>query len=187
MDIKTQLESLIKAADLYQSQGLLAEAVEKYKKAAVLIQTTDRITNRQNLIDSISKKISALQNEIKKIQEQLELPEVPKKEQDLIKTLFTDSNGKSEDEVTMEGAMTLVKFGQFKRAIEDFTELLEKASFRIDAAKNILRCYMAYTSIEDGATQFQQWQSNPLFSSNQLITIRWFLEVFRYDKLKEKI
>lgn len=187
MDIKTQLVSLIKAANLYKSQGLLAEAVEKYKKAAALIQTTDGITNRQNLIDNISKKIATLRNEIKKIEGQSALPEVPKREQDLIKTLFSDSNGKSKDEVAMEEAMTLAKFGQFERAIEDFTELLKKASLRIDAAKNILRCYMAYTSIEDAVTQFQQWQSNPLFSSNELITIRLFLEVFRYDNLKEKI
>lgn len=187
MDIKTQLVSLIKAANLYKSQGLLAEAIEKYKKAAALIQTTDGITNRQNLIDNISKKIATLRNEIKKIEGQSALPEVPKREQDLIKTLFSDSNGKSKDEVAMEEAMTLAKFGQFERAIEDFTELLKKASLRIDAAKNILRCYMAYTSIEDAVTQFQQWQSNPLFSSNELITIRLFLEVFRYDNLKEKI
>ena len=187
MDIKTRVLSLIKAANLYNSQGLLAEAVEKYNKAVTLIRTTDGIKNRQHLIDSISKKIATLRDEIKKIKQQPTLPEIPKREQDLIKTLFSDSNGKSEDELAMDGAMTLAKFGQFERAIEDFTELLKKESLRIDAAKNILRCYMAYTSVEDAVTQFQQWQYNRLFSSNQLITIRLFLEVFRYDNFKEKI
>ena len=114
------------------------------------------------------------------------MPEVPKRTQDLIKSLFTDAKGKSEDEVIMEGPLTLAKFGQFKRAIEDFTGLLEKASLRVDAAKNILRCHMAYTSIEDAVTQFHQWQSNPLFSPGELVAIRLFLEVFRFDKLKEK-
>ena len=87
----------------------------------------------------------------------------------------------------MEGAMTLAKFGQFERAIEEFAELLNKAALRIDAGKNILRCHMASTSIEDAVTQYQQWQSDPRFSSHQLITIRLFLEVFRYDNAQEKI
>ncbi len=187
MDIKTQLKNLIKAADLYRSQGLLTEAIEKYEKAAALIQMTDGITNRQNFIDNISKKIATIQKKIKKIEKQPVLPEVSKKEQDIIKALFTESKGKSKDEAAMEGAMTLAKFGQLERAIEEFTQLLEKASLRIEAAKNILRCHMAYTSIEDAVTQFQKWQTNPLFPPNQLLTIRLFLEVFRYDNVKEKI
>ena len=187
MDIKTQLINLIKAADLYRSQGLLTEAVEKYEKAAVLIKASEGITNRQNLIDNISEKITSLQNKIKKIEKQPALPEVPKEEQDLIMALFSDSNGKSDEEAAMAGAMTLAKFGQFERAIEELTELLKKAALRIDAAKNILRCHMANTSIEDAVTQYQKWQSDPRFASYQLITIRLFLEVFRYDNLKEKI
>ncbi|UCD32366.1 MAG: hypothetical protein JSV38_00200 [Desulfobacterales bacterium] len=187
MDIKTQLKDLIKAADLYRSQGLLAEAIEKYQKAADIIQRTDGIPSRQNLIDHISNKIVTLQNKIKKIEKQSALPEVPKEEQDLIKELFTESEGKSKDEANMEGAMTLAKFGQFDRAIEEFTQMLEKASLRIEAAKNILRCHMAYASIDDAVTQFQKWQTSPLFSSHQLLTIRLFLEVFRYDNQKEKI
>ena len=187
MDIKTQLKDLIKAADLYRSQGLFSEAIEKYQKAADLIQRTEGIPNRQNLIDNISNKIVTLQNKIKKIEKQSALPEVPKEDQDLIKELFTESEGKSKDEANMEGAMTLAKFGQFDRAIEEFTQMLEKASLRIEAAKNILRCHMAYASIDDAVTQFQKWQTSPLFSSHQLLTIRLFLEVFRYDNQKEKI
>jgi len=115
MDIKTQLKNLIKAADLYRSQGLLTEAIEKYEKAAALIQMTDGIANRQNLIDNISKKIATIQKKIKKIEKQPVLPEVSQKEQDIIKALFTESKGKSKDEAAMEGAMTLAKFGQLER------------------------------------------------------------------------
>jgi len=63
---------------------------------------------------------------------------------------------------------------------------LEKAAFRVEAAKNILRCHMARTSIDDAVIQFQDWKSNQIFSSGQLLTIRLFLEVYRYDDLKEK-
>ena len=107
MDIKTQLINLIKAADLYRSQGLLSEAIAKYENAAAVIKTAEGIKNRQHLIDNISKKIFSMQNKIKQIENQPVLPEVPKKEQDLIKALFSDSSGKSEAEAALEGAMTL--------------------------------------------------------------------------------
>jgi len=46
---------------------------------------------------------------------------------------------------------------------------------------------MARTSIEDAVVQFQKWQSSDIFTKSQLITIRLFLEVFRFDNFKENI
>jgi tetratricopeptide (TPR) repeat protein len=186
MEIKTRLKNLIQAARLYRSQGLLVEAKQKYKDALDLIQGSEWVKNRQNIIDNILKKFKILKKEIEKIEKQPALREVPKKEQDLIKELFSDSKGKDKDEAAIEGAITLAKFGQFERAMEEFNELLEKAATRVDAAKNILRCHMARTTIDDAVTQFQKWQSNKIFTSSQLLTVRLFLEVFRYDNLKDK-
>lgn len=186
MEIKTRLKNLIQAARLYRSQGLLVEAKQKYKDALDLIQGSEWVKNRQNIIDNILKKFKILKKEIEKIEKQPALREVPKKEQDLIKELFSDSKGKNKDEAAIEGAITLAKFGQFERAMEEFNELLEKAATRVDAAKNILRCHMARTTIDDAVTQFQKWQSNKIFTSSQLLTVRLFLEVFRYDNLKDK-
>ncbi len=187
MDVKKQLKNFLETAELYRSQGLLFEAKGKYEDAAALIQDTGLIKDGQNLIDIISKKINAVKKDIERIERQPTLPEVSEKDQDVIKKLFSETAGKDEDTATLEGAVTLAKFGQFDRALKDLNELLKKPPIRMNAAKNILRCHMARTSIEDAVAQFQKWQSSDIFTNGQLITIRLFLEVFRFDNFKENI
>jgi len=187
MDIKIQLKKLIQTAELYRSQGLLFEATGKYEDALTLLQGSELIAGNQKLEDIISKKISAVKNEIQKIEKQPILPEVSRKQQDIIKTLFTETKDNNKESEVFEGAITLAKFGQFERSLEELNELLKKPHLRMKAAKNILRCHMARSSIEDAYSQFQKWQSSDFFSPNQLITIRLFLEVFRFDNLKENV
>jgi len=187
MDVKKQLKNLLETAKLYRSQGLLFEAKGKYEDAAAFIQKTGLIKDGQNLIDIISKKINAVKKDIERIEKQPTLPEVSEKDQDVIKELFSETTGKDEDTTTLEGAITLAKFGQFDRALKELNGLLKKAPIRMNAAKNILRCHMARTSIEDAVAQFQKWQSSDIFTNGQLITIRLFLEVFRFDNFKENI
>lgn len=187
MDVKKRLKNLLETAKLYRSQGLLFEAKGKYEDAAALIQETGLIKDGQNLIDIISKKISGVKEDIERIEKQPTLPEVSEKDQDVIKELFSDATGKDKDAAALEGAITLAKFGQFDRALKDLNELLKSATDRMNVAKNILRCHMARTSIEDAVVQFQEWQSSDIFTESQLITIRLFLEVFRFDNFKENI
>jgi len=187
MDIKIQLKKLVQTAELYRSQGLLSEATGKYEDALTLLQGSEVIDGGQKLADIISKKISIVKNDIEKIEKQPILPEVSREQQDIIKNLFTETKDKSKESEVLEGALTLAKFGQFERSLKELNELLKKPHLRMNAAKNILRCHMARTSIEDAYSQFQKWQSSDLFSPNQLITIRLFLEVFRFDNLKENV
>jgi tetratricopeptide (TPR) repeat protein len=187
MDVKERLKNLLETAKLYRTQGLLFEAKRKYEDALSLIQETGLIKDAQNLIDIISKKISGVKKDIEKIEKQPTLPEVSEKVQDVIRELFSDTTGKDEDSAALEGAITLAKFGQFDRALKDLNELLKNDSVRMNAAKNILRCHMARTSIEDAVSQFQKWQSTDIFTQNQLVTIRLFLEVFRFDNFKDNI
>jgi len=187
MDIKERLKNLLETAKLYRSQGLLFEAKGKYEDALTLIQKTGLIKDGQNLIDIISKKISGVKKDIEKIEKQPTLPEVSEKDQDVIKELFSETTGKDKDTAALEGAITMAKFGQFDRALKDLNELLKNDSVRMNAAKNILRCHMARTSIEDAVAQFQKWQSTDIFTKNQLVTIRLFLEVFRFDNFKDNI
>jgi tetratricopeptide (TPR) repeat protein len=187
VDIKTQLKKLIQTAELYRSQGLLFEATGKYKDALALLQGSELIQGGQKLADIISKKINSVKNDLKKIEKQPILPEVSREQQDIIKNLFTEAKDKSKGPEVFEGALTLAKFGQFERSLEELNELLKTPHLRMKAAKNILRCHMARASIEDAYSQFQKWQSSNLFSPNQLITIRLFLEVFRFDNLKENV
>ena len=176
MDIKTQLKTLLKQAELYRSHGLLDEAHEKYEDAVKLIQKNEQIENRQKLLDAISKKIRAVMNVRHKMKKAPRSPEMSAKVQDLIKNLFSFSKDKDKDTEELEGAIALAEFGQYERALTEFNELIKKDSLRVVAAKNILRCHIALSSLDDAVSQYQQWVSSNIFSSGQMDKVRIFLQ-----------
>ncbi|MDH4204589.1 MAG: hypothetical protein OEV45_03580 [Desulfobacteraceae bacterium] len=176
MNIIKKIKTLLKEAELYHSQGLLYEAIAKYNDATELIQKNEQLKNKKNLLEGISNKINILKKDISKIELAPKKPEVSENIQDLIKKMYSFSPDMDEDAKAIEGAVALAKFGQFKRAILDFNELIKKDSTRVDAAKNILRCHMALFSIEEAISQYENWLLDDIFHPNQLDKIYIFFE-----------
>ena len=176
MNILKKIKKLLKEAELYHSQGLLYEAIGKYNDATEIIQNIEKLKNKQNLLEGISKKINVLKQDISKTELAPKKPEVSENIQDLIKKMYSFSPDIDEDAKALEGAVALAKFGQFKRAILEFNELLKKDSTRIDAAKNILRCHMAFYSVDEAISQYEKWLLDDIFQLNQLDKIYIFFE-----------
>ena len=176
MTILKKIKKLLKEAELYHSQGLLYEAIGKYNDATEIIQNIEQLKNKQNLLEGISKKINVLKKDISKMELAPKKPEVSENIQDLIKKMYSFAPDMDEDAKALEGAVALAKFGQFKRAISDFNELLKKDSTRIDAAKNILRCHMALYSTDEAISQYEKWLLDDIFNPNQLDKIYIFFE-----------
>ena len=176
MDTKKQIQAIFKEAEIYKSHGLFAEAKGKYDLVAKLIQKNDSLANRQDLLDAISKKIGAVENEVIKLDKSPTTPKLSTKAQDLVKNLFSFSEEKDGDAALLEGAMALAKFGQFERALIEFNELIKKDSLRVSAAKNIIRCHIALSSSDEAVTKYRQWLSGGSFSSGQLEEIRIFFQ-----------
>ncbi len=176
MNITKKIKILLQEAELYHDQGLLNEAMEKYNNVTKLIRSNEQLKGKQNLIKGISKKILALKNDIIKIEMAPKKPEVSAKIQDLIKKMVSFSPDKNEDLKALDGAIALAKFGQLKRAISEFNELIKKDSLRIVSAKNILRCHMALSSLDEAVAQYEQWISDDRFSTIQLDKLHVFLE-----------
>ena len=176
MNIIKKIKTLLKEAELYHSQGLLYEAIAKYNDATELIQNNEQLKNKQNLLEGISKKINVLNKDISKIELAPKKPEVSENIQDLIKKMYAFSPDVDEDAKALEGAVALAKFGQFKRAISDFNELLKRDSTRVNAAKNILRCHMTLFSIDEAISQYKKWLLDDIFNPNQLNLVFIFFE-----------
>lgn len=176
MNIAKQIKTLLQEAELYHSQGLLDEALLKYHNTEDLIRRHEQLKNRLKLIDAVSKKIQRLKDDIQRIENAPEKPEVSAKIQDLIKKLFTFTPNINEDARALEGAVALAKFGQFKRAILEFKALLKRDSLRVAAAKNIIRCHMALSSVDDAVVEYEQWLSENIFLPNQQQRLRIFFE-----------
>jgi len=176
MDIKQQIKSLLQEAEIYSSQGLLVEAKGKYTDVADVIQKSDQIKNKQNLIDGINKKIEMVESKLDAFLNAPTTVEVPEHVQDLIKKQFAFASDKDEDTAVLEGVIALAKFGQYDRALKDFAELLGNEVVRVEAAKNIIRCHATLESVEDAIEDYEKWFKSDIFNSSQIKNIRVFLE-----------
>jgi tetratricopeptide (TPR) repeat protein len=174
MDVKERIKSLLQQADIYQAQGLLHEAKDRYMQAAQIIKQHEDVIRNKTLLSSIAAKVRAINDDMKRLDESPLLKEMPEQVQEVIRTKFSFS--KDDNLKDMEGAIALAKFGQYKRALREFNELLTREDIRMDVAKNIIRCHMAMDLIEDAAIQYEQWMSGNLFSTGQLGKLRFFLQ-----------
>ncbi len=176
MDAVSQLKLLLQEAELYHSQGLLNEAKAKYLNASKLIKNDKQLKTRQKLIDGMTKKIRSLDNTIDKVEKATGKPELSSAVQDLIINKFLFSDGKDEDTDALEGAIALAKFGQYERALTEFNKFITKEQIQLAAAKNIIKCRIALTSIDDAVDQYQQWFDNNILNPDKLEKIRIFLQ-----------
>ena len=176
MDIKQRLKAMLQEAEIYRSQGLIAEAQSKYKEAVSFVNSIEKLKNRESLLKAISEKINALKSTKEKVDKGPMTPELSQKAQDLIKNLFAFSESTDQDSAALEGAVALAKFGQFDRALTELNGLLIKEKVRVEAAKNIIQCHLASASAEEAISQYHQWYAGDLFHANQLEAVRSFLE-----------
>ncbi|MCJ8501991.1 hypothetical protein [Desulfatitalea alkaliphila] len=176
MDIKQRLKALLQEAEIYRTQGLISEAHDKYKSAADLIHSINKLKNKESLLKAVSEKIRALDSTKEKVDKGAETPELSKKAQDLIKNLFAFSENTDADSAALEGAVALAKFGQFDRAVVELNELLQKEAVRVEAAKNILRCHLASATVDEAISQYHEWFSGDQFQPQQLEAVRIYLD-----------
>ena len=176
MDIGTKIKSHLKQAELYKGHGLLTESKNSYQSAVKLIESIDKLKNKDKLLSSIAAKLKNLDEEIERVENAPDNPEVGEESQALIKKLFSYAKTDDADAVALEEAITLTKFGQYEKAIKEFTALLDKESVRLAAAKNILRCFITGDNIDGGIEQFQKWLEGDILSKDQLEKVRLFFQ-----------
>ena len=176
MDIGTKIKSHLKQAELYKGQGLLTESKNSYQNAVKLIESINKLKNKDKLLTGIASKLKSLDEEIERVENAPENPEVGEESQALIKKLFSYAKTDDADAVALEEAITLTKFGQYEKAIKEFTALLDKESVRLAAAKNILRCFITGDNIDGGIEQFQKWLEGDILSKDQLEKVRLFFQ-----------
>ena len=176
MTIVKKLKKMLKEAELYRKQGLLVEAKNNYASAAELLKENIELENSQNLIDAVLKKISSLDIDIKNTQKGTKPPEVSPKIQNLIMNLFSFADNNANDISAIDGAIALAKFGQYERALKEFEKLIKNDSTKVDAAKNILKCHQALSTLKTAAAKFNEWLENDIFSLEQMTKIHKFLQ-----------
>ncbi|OQX63651.1 MAG: hypothetical protein B5M56_02180 [Desulfococcus sp. 4484_241] len=184
--MREKIKSLLKQAELYRSQGLYNEAKESYERVKRIIQKSKQLPNREKLLANISKKIEKVQNTLVRLENAKETPQMSPEVNRLIKNLFSKTGSGDKDAAALEGAVALAKFGQFNDAIAEFRRLLGVESQRVQAAKNILRCLLAYKSSDDAFDQLSEWRSEELFTDEEMAKIKSFFDGLVENKWDEK-
>ncbi len=172
MDLINKIKAAFKEAELYHSQGLLDEAVDKYTAVELLIKANNNIRHRKALLEKISSRISELNKRMRRISTPTPPPKVSEDAQVLMKEMFSYDDPEAKGSSTLGGAIALVKFGQYDKAIEELTRLLEYKSLRLEAAKNILLCWVQQNYVDYAISLFQKWQKTQFFPPEELALVR---------------
>jgi len=180
-DIKTHIQTLINEIEIYRTHSLFAEAKGKCIELAELIRKNDQLKNKQKLLSAVSKKMKDLENDARQFEEGEATVQMSTTEVGLVKKLFSPSKEAAADSATLESAIALLVFGQFEKALSEFYELLNSDAHRVVSAKNILRCHIGLSDLDNAVTQYRQWHSSGDFPVEELGKIHSFL----IDKLQQ--
>jgi tetratricopeptide (TPR) repeat protein len=169
-----QVMALLKEGEVYQSQGLFEQAREKYLDIRKMMKRHDALSSNKKLVAQVDAKTEALENILKDIDQDNQMPGLSEDVQDLISDLFSSSSNK--DIAAVDGAVALVKFGQYERALAEFQKLLNRGILPMMVAKNMLRCHLFLASPEKAVHQFNRWFTINLFSSEEIKHLGGFLK-----------
>ncbi len=174
MSDRERVESLVREADTYRSQGFLAAAKKKYIELLEFIQGHGKYSKNKKLINAVQGKIRSIEKDMTEVTKADAKPQLSKETQDLIQKLFSFS--KNKETATMEGAVALAKFGQYQKALTEFMRLMDEGILPLEAAKNILRCHLSLSPPEVALSQYKNWVSRNDFPPEDLIYLRRFLK-----------
>jgi len=183
MNLGEKIKKFYQEAELYNSHGLLPEALEKYRAAEGLIKANKNIKNRNTILKQISIRVSELNKSIEKLnaQDTTKAPKVEKKAQSLMKEMFSFDDPEAKGSSSLGGAVALAKFGQYDKAVEEFNRLLEYDSLRLEAAKNILSCWIQQNYDDYAVTLYQKWAKTNFFPPEEMAVIQDY-----FNKLMEE-
>jgi hypothetical protein len=141
-----------------------------------LVNETEAIPDRETLIADLSNKIEELTSAAEHVETAPTTHELSGDVQNLIKNLFSFSEKKDPDTKALVEAVTLAKFGQTERAVEELSRLLDRPPVRAVAAKNIIRCHMLASAHDKALAVFEGWTRDKIFTTDELESIRSLLE-----------
>ena len=188
MDLGDKIKKYFNEAELYFSHGLLAEALEKYKAVEGLVKSTRSIRNRDGILKKLKRKIEETDQKIKKIDRIQPTAQVNEDARSLMKEMYTFDDPEAKGSAALGGAVALAKFGQYDKAIEELNRLLEYDKLRLEAAKNILWCWVQQNYGEYAVSLYQKWRKQKFFPPEEAERLQaYFNELMDKSGLEQEI
>ena len=175
MSSKQEVQRLFREAEVYRSQGLLAEARAVLGRVEPVIRNAADLQDREALLETLGRAINTLEQEDRQVRELTQAPRVSAKAREMIKQLFSSAEGQGEGHEALAAAASLADFGQFDRALEEFEDLLGEENVRVAAAQGLLRCHLGLGDMDAAVACCRKWVSGGLFAPAQVEEIKSFL------------
>ena len=184
MTLGEKIKAYFQEAELYQTHGLLAESLEKFRAIEGLIKANQNFRNRNKLLEKISTRIEVLKKTIQRLDGSNKTPEAPPDAQSLMKEMYSFDDPEAKGSASLGGAIALAKFGQYDKAIEEFNRLLEQDALRLEAAKNLLWCWIEQNYADYAVSLYQKWRKAKLFPPSEIESIQnYFTELIKQKGL----
>lgn len=180
MNLGSNIKSMLKEAELYRSQGLLNEAIQQYKAVESIIGKNENIKNRESLLAKIANKIKIIHKELDDINKPSAPPQVSEKVQNLMREMFSFNDPGNMGSAALGGAISLAEFGQYEKALEEFTHLLDYENLHMEAAKKLIRYGFKYQGADQTVERFSTIVKHPRFSPEEIATLeRYFQQILK--------
>lgn len=176
MTFGEKIKALLQEAELYRGQGLLSEALEKFKSIEEFIRKAPKLKNREQILSRIAVKTKAISAEIENFRKPKKAPKVSQKAQELMQEMFAFEDPKVKGSATLGGAIALEGFEQYGKAIKEFESLLAFDPFRFDAAQHILGCLLKDGGPDAAVARFKDWLANDPFKEGEMDKVRSHLQ-----------
>lgn len=188
MTLGDKIKAYYQEAELYETHGLLVESLEKFRAIEGLIKANQNIRNRNSLLEKISARIETLKKTIQRLDGSKKAVEASPDAQSLMKEMYSFDDPEAKGSSSLGGAIALAKFGQYDKAIEEFNRLLEYDALRLEAAKNILWCWLEQNYGDYAVSLYQKWRKANLFPPTEITSIQnYFIELIKEKGLNIEI
>lgn len=188
MNLGEKIKAYYQEAELYETHGLVVESLEKFRAVEGLIKASPNIRNKAGLLEKLAVRIESLKKTIQRLDGPAKAPQAPPDAQSLMKEMYSFDDPAAKGSASLGGAIALAKFGQYDKAIEEFNRLLDQDALRLDAAKNILWCWIEQNYADYAVSLYQKWQKAKLFPPSEMTSIqKYFSELIKQKNLNLEI
>jgi hypothetical protein len=180
MSIKKQIEQIVKEIKVYSSHALFALAKQKCQELLQLVEQADNLTRKEALLQAISKKIESIEEEERNFEGVGKATRMSNRELDVVKQLVGVTGEADSNEAAWEVARACLILGQYDQALYEFYRLIDNQFNQASAAKNVLRCHIGMSAVDEAINQYKLWSISGLFTLEQMEDIRTFLQALLY-------
>ena len=167
MSSSDKIMKMFREAELYRKQGLLDETVALYREIEKIVRNSPNFKNKEAFLEKLAVKIKHLDHEINAYAQASEIPEIPEKARELMRSMFSLDDPEVHGSVLLGEAIALSRFGQYEAARPIFENLFSDDSLRVHAAKKMLEYGIEYKTKLEMARLVQQWEADNRFPAEE--------------------